>query len=186
MSKIVTRQRKPRLKPYDAKPFTNDLKHTINPGDQVLVVTKCTGSVCVQVGRYVGRRDGVGYRSNATNVLVEFDEQHERWQHKETGALVWEWSVSDPTVKFPSWPTYPRHPGWSASQEQLKQHQDASAIIQKKYEDDQKAARAANKAYLEANYTKVVEKYVRRSTLQLNRIYPVNMSLSELDGKRLS
>jgi hypothetical protein len=35
-------------------PFTNDFGQVINPGDDVVVVTTCTGSTNTQKGKYVG------------------------------------------------------------------------------------------------------------------------------------
>ena len=38
----------------DIVPFTNDIGQVINPGDDVLVVTHCTGSTYTARGKYVG------------------------------------------------------------------------------------------------------------------------------------
>lgn len=38
----------------EAVPFTNDFGQVINPGDEVVVVTTCTGSTNTQRGKYVG------------------------------------------------------------------------------------------------------------------------------------
>ncbi|CAB4143277.1 hypothetical protein UFOVP447_108 [uncultured Caudovirales phage] len=38
----------------EAVPFTNDFGQVINPGDEVVVVTTCTGSTNTQKGKYVG------------------------------------------------------------------------------------------------------------------------------------
>ncbi len=40
----------------EAIPFTNDFGQVINPGDDVVVVTTCTGSTNTQKGKYVGMR----------------------------------------------------------------------------------------------------------------------------------
>jgi hypothetical protein len=37
-------------------PFTNDFGQVINPGDEVVVVTTCTGSTNTAKGKYVGMR----------------------------------------------------------------------------------------------------------------------------------
>lgn len=37
-------------------PFTNDFGQVINPGDEVVVVTTCTGNTNTQKGKYVGMR----------------------------------------------------------------------------------------------------------------------------------
>ena len=40
----------------EAIPFTNDFGQVINPGDEVVVVTTCTGNTNTQKGKYVGMR----------------------------------------------------------------------------------------------------------------------------------
>lgn len=40
----------------EAIPFTNDFGQVINPGDDVVVVTTCTGNTNTQKGKYVGMR----------------------------------------------------------------------------------------------------------------------------------
>lgn len=40
----------------EAVPFTNDFGQVINPGDDVVVVTTCTGNTNTQKGKYVGMR----------------------------------------------------------------------------------------------------------------------------------
>lgn len=37
-------------------PFTNSFGQVINPGDDVAVVTTCTGNTCIAKGKYVGMR----------------------------------------------------------------------------------------------------------------------------------
>jgi len=58
-------------------PFTNRYEQVINPGDEVVVVTHCTGSTCTAKGKYLGM---VGKR-----VQAQVEVNSNRWFSKETG-----------------------------------------------------------------------------------------------------
>ena len=58
-------------------PFTNRFEQVINPGDEVVVVTHCTGSTCTAKGKYLGM---VGKR-----VQAEVEVKSNQWFSKATG-----------------------------------------------------------------------------------------------------
>ena len=58
-------------------PFTNDFGQVINPGDEVVVVTTCTGNTNTQKGRYVGMR--------GKSVQAEVEYTKFEWFNKDTG-----------------------------------------------------------------------------------------------------
>jgi len=61
----------------DEVPFTNASGQVINPGDDVLVVTVCTGSVYTYTGKYLGMR------GKSVQALVEDDSY--TWVDSRTG-----------------------------------------------------------------------------------------------------
>ena len=60
----------------DIVPFTNDFGQVINPGDDVVVVTTCTGSTNTSKGTYVGMR--------GKSVQAEVEYTKYEWYNKET------------------------------------------------------------------------------------------------------
>ena len=85
--------------PIDEVPFVNDLNQTIQPGDRVLVVTTCTGTVHVATGTYLGGRFSKKVQRNFNwktdsyeegkevivgSVSVAIDATHRVLRHKET------------------------------------------------------------------------------------------------------
>lgn len=61
----------------DEVPFTNASDQVINPGDDVLVVTVCTGSVYTYTGKYLGMR------GKSVQAVVEDDNY--TWVDSRTG-----------------------------------------------------------------------------------------------------
>lgn len=57
-------------------PFTNDFGQVINPGDEVVVVTTCTGSTNTAKGVYVGM--------HGKSVQAEVEYTKFEWYNKET------------------------------------------------------------------------------------------------------
>lgn len=60
----------------EAVPFTNDFGQVINPGDEVVVVTTCTGNTNTSKGIYVGMRN--------KRVQAEVECIVYQWYNKET------------------------------------------------------------------------------------------------------
>ena len=61
----------------EAIPFTNDFGQTINPGDEVIVITTCTKSTNTRKGKYVGM--------SGKSVQAEVEYTKFEWYNKETG-----------------------------------------------------------------------------------------------------
>jgi len=194
----MAKQRKRRLKPYEAIPFTNELKQVINPGDSIIAVTHCTQHIDVNLGRYIGLRRHTNRWSNKDEyltVVVEYDLVDEYDAHNVTGER-WNWRYEPPglvRVRYPYHPGYPPAPRSTifTSQEErnrlMAEYSAKKAEIDAKYQaakDDytakQKAWDAAVEEYKKANYTTVRKPYVKAKTLQRNRIYPINMQLKDL------
>ena len=173
--------RKSRIKPYEAVAFTNKIKQVINPGDEIIAVTKAWGDAHVNVGRYLGlrRQKGWGDRERIT-VVVEYDKIKTKLVHNVTGAE-WDWNYNPPGFLIPVYPVYPHMP-WDAS---LEEKQAARA----KYDEGVRAYNETSKeriklvtAHKEANYHEIEIPYKEVKTLQRNRIYPI-AKLKEI-GKR--
>ena len=63
----------------EVSPFTNDFGQVINPGDEVVVVTTCTGNTNTQKGKYVGMR--------GKSVQAEVEYMKYEWYNKETNEI---------------------------------------------------------------------------------------------------
>lgn len=158
--------KKRRIKPCEAVSFTNDLGHVIQPGDQVLIITSHYKKTRIGVGRYVGLRERAA--------VVEFDEVHEKTVHNENGSI-WRWEA--PGLESPKSPPYVNT--WNATPAVRAEVQRAAEEHRETYNQYHNAL----EAYKVTNYHVVKTPYVRRSTLQLNRIFPFSMKASELVGK---
>lgn len=63
----------------EAVPFTNSIGQVINPGDDVAVITHCTGSTITYKGKYLGMR------GNKVQAVVEDDSY--TWVNSVTGEV---------------------------------------------------------------------------------------------------
>ena len=162
-----------KIKPIEQVPFTNSLGHTLNVGDNVLVVTTCTGFTNIKAGKYLGSRSYTGYNGTGVSVSVEVIESKMKLVHKETGK---EWDYKAFAENVP----YPVHPqiDW-----RLTSQVERNAISNK-YADDQKAW-LDKRTEDQKDYHLVDFPYPRRTTLQLNRIFPLNLEAKAFVGKRI-
>ena len=176
----VKKQRKLRLKKYEAIPFVNELDHTINVGDNVLIVTSAWKRVSVNIGRYLGVRNP---NTNDARVIVECDRTREYDVHNETGEP-WSYYVTIPGLVAPQAPRYPDITySWGKTPEQKQQEEQLLSEYKQKRAEYDKLNDEFNlkrAIYRKENYHKIVENYVVRRTLMLNRIYPLTMKVSEL------
>lgn len=171
--------RKRRLKPYEAVAFTNDLGQVIQPNDDIIIVTKCTGSVSVNVGKYLGLRRHSEYNGEENqNVVVEYDLVREETCHNVTNEL-WNYLYEPKDVPRPVHPEYRRLP-WNASAEERRKANDEYAVARDNYSQACNAWHKAIEDYKKANYHDVEVSYKQCRTLQCNMIYPINMKFREL------
>jgi hypothetical protein len=160
-------------------PYENDLGHIINVGDKVLIVT--TGyshSVSVRMGTYLGKIRDDKDSDYESGCVVMVDEERRVLRHKETNEeLDWEKHIEPATGPRPEYPTL-HHVQW-LSRVRLTDEQN------KENAERQAAHKVATDLYnakqveVMKNFHHVYEPYTRRTTLQRNRIYPVNMGLKE-------
>ena len=73
------------------KPFTNKFGQVIKPGDQVISITTCTGTTCVNKAEYIGyieHKQIVDYRTREYKMMpfvqVRRPYKVARWVHKGT------------------------------------------------------------------------------------------------------
>jgi len=151
-------------------PYESDLGHTINVGDKVLIVT--TGyshSVKVRMGTYLGKTKDDTNDDYEASVIVMVDEERKVLRHKETNEeLDWEKHIEPATGPRPEYPKL-HFVQWQNAENEQRQAQ---------YKTDMESYDAKRQTVME-QFHHVYEPYTRRTTLQRNRIYPVNMGLKE-------
>lgn len=179
--------RKSRIKPYLIESFTNRKGNVINPGDAIIIVSSHYQSVSVETGRYLGKRlAGTYYGKPSYNVVVEVDLVRTKTVRKDDESVEWTYYYDKiPGLVLPPElprPEYPRISGsWNrtpADQAKLDEYQKQMVIVEKR-QQERYALAAAHK---EQFYKEIQIPYVRISTLQLNRIFPINLGLNALKG----
>lgn len=176
----MARQRK--LKPFDLTDFVNEIGQTVKVGDDVVIVTHCTGSVGIGKGRYAGRRGD----DDNVRVLCEVDESHRKLVHKDTGAE-YDYSTNGghPEITRPVYPSRnifsssPRDYWSRLTPEQEVAYQAAYKKYQEDYKVYQELVEETKKDYEFRDFP-----YVRITNLYLNRIFPIATALTNLIGQR--
>ena len=166
----------------EAVPFTNDMCHTIQPGDPVLVITCSTGTVAVRKGTYLGtRRPG----SRSESVQVEAQQPVTEWRHKVTNELMG-WRV--PGMRMPSRPyeweakygIIRRNPfSYTPDRIQTPEQKDLYEKDFAEFKAKEAEYQAAWNAY-KAQHHEVERIRTYKTSLQRNRIYPLNISIDTL------
>lgn len=172
---------KRKLKPFDLTDFVNEIGQTVKVGDEVVIVTHCTGIVGIGKGRYAGRR-GEG---DNVRVLCEVDEVHRKLVHKVTGEE-YDYSTNGghPEIKYPRYDnTNLRYPGWSATAEEREAYNKAYAERHAKWDAEYKVY-SAQIEETKKDYEFRDFPYVRITNLYLNRIFPIATALTNLIGQK--
>lgn len=173
------------VKNYNVVSFINEFGDVIQPGEDVLIVTMCTKTTHVSKGRYLGSRG----ESNNINVVVEVDKSRRIRRSLDGEEYNWhyDWSKIElgvERVEYKDHPPYHRNPysygtkEFKTFNEEQSQISNAFNIRRQKYSD-------AQIAWLNIHYPWVNEPYTRRTTLWMNRVYPINKGLDAFVGKKL-
>lgn len=142
-----------------AVPFTNSIKQTINPGDEVVFVTSgYAHSVSIDKGTYLGR-----YKGENGGCVIKVYNPLIRFRHAVTGAEVQSWYTDKRITET----VYPRMD--YTYRYGTEEYEKNLAIY--------KAALAERQAIVDAVITEYEQFEVpayRRTTLQRNRIFKID------------
>lgn len=149
---------------FDAVPFTTKNGHVLNPGDPCIAVTVSRHIANLIHGRYLGTRKN--RYCNDVNVVIDRDKFVSRLVHNVTGeeydhdleSKELPYSRMDYTHRYPS-------PKYIAAQEEYNR-------LWKVVIEDRKVR--------QADYSMKKFPVVRRTTLQLNKVYPADIALKDV------
>ncbi len=172
-----------KLKPILKNPFTNDHGDVINPGDPILSVTKCTGSAYAAKGIYLGYRivrEATKDRPQEISVCVEQQLYRRVFVHKVTGKE-WDYNTMQKLGhKYPTRQWYSKTGIWDyITRTHGPGDPDAdakNAAEQTRYVDECAKYEAIEKQ-LKSDYHWVKIPYTRKTSLQLNKIYPLTLKV---------
>lgn len=170
-----------KITPFDAISFKNEVGDVIKPGDPIVIITKGMGNTGIKVGRYLGSRKCKGrYSRDVLNTVVAWDLVQERHVHKKSGHVYAYGRPEGFDEKEPVYPPSNTLGQWNTSYEERARLRDVYNANYTKYRELYNEWTAKRDIFLERNYKRQKVTIERRSTLQLNRIFPRNMALSKL------
>jgi hypothetical protein len=151
--------------------YTNNLKQTIKPGDEILVITTGRGhGVSVAPGIYLGMTK----EGDRGQCIVMMKLSRNTFRHKETNEefRYEKHGTKLPRPKYPTFHYVAWNSGTSLTPQQIQENKDRNDKF-----DEEMAVYEADYKKCVDSFHYVSEPYERRSTLQRNRIYPINMPL---------
>ena len=160
-----------RRKPVIEQPFLNEWGHTINVGDEVIVITKSTGHVGINFGKYLGYRELKQYGADYKTTSVAINDFHTKSVHNVTGEEYVGWTSGG---KYPE--GYPKCPSFDYGLKWKSPEYQAAQVV---YNQEMQVWVDFHKN----NFHDIKIPYVRYTTLQLNMILPGSTSLRELAEK---
>jgi peptide methionine sulfoxide reductase MsrB len=180
--------KKRNIKPFEVADFTNHLGHILKPGDPIISVTMCTSSAHVRAGKYLGYRKQRSYYSkDHVGVLVEVVESRKHFVHAETGAP-YDHKGEYKEIPHPQQKYVPYKNTFGQPWHHRFERTPEEKTLQAQYDEEYKAAREEYKAKIaerQKGYVWVDVPYTRISNLQLNKVYPADMTFAALVGSRI-
>jgi hypothetical protein len=185
------KQRKSRIKPYLVESFINKRDQVINPGDAIIIVSSHYKQVSVETGRYLGKRLSGTYDGKPQfNVVVEVDLVRNKTVRKDDETKEWNWNydkipglILPPELSQPEYPRINKFGGWNQSrspegQAEMDNYNKQMKLVRERRDERSKLAMEFKEKY----YKNIQIPYTKISTLQLNRIFPINLGLDALRG----
>jgi len=150
--------------------FTSEAGHTFEPGDPAIAVTQCYRSAELRHGTYVGVRYYPRYSDEGKRpcVVMEIWKSKRKLVHKETG--------EEYNYKAERALEYPSYVGCYNYHTQNAEYERAVREYNEKRQAYYNAVKEMRKDY---EYRKF--RYVGRTMLQLNKIFPADIALRDVE-----